>query len=478
MLFTSPVFLFLFLPIVLGAYFIARSTTVRNAILIVASMIFYCWGELPCAWIVVTSIIVNFTLAREIEKHRTTSVGKWLLALACALNLSSLAWFKYATFFAKAFNVCAPALNLQETVVPDVRLPLGISFFTFHCISYIVDVYRGTTPAQHSLPKMILYISFFPQLIAGPIVRYKDISQQLTTRTVNGALFAEGVERFIIGLSKKLLIANTLATPADQIFALDPTLWTMQTSWLALTCFGLQIYFDFSGYSDMAIGIALMFGFKLRENFNYPYISLSITEFWQRWHISLSTWFRDYLYLPLGGSQGAQWRTCVNMLAVFLLCGLWHGANWTFLVFGLYHGFYITLERSKIGQCLAAAPSGIRRLYFLFAFMTGLTFFRADNISDAFRLLALMFGLQSNPADAANLLTYLNAKVAFMIAVGLFGCTPIIGSLMKASLPRLSMPGFRMPAVSSRLAWVCTAWCLCIAEVAAGSYNPFIYFRF
>ena len=394
MVFSSPIFLFAFLPIVLALYFVV-GRRFHNVLLIIASLLFYAWGETIYILIMVSSILLNYVLAIMIQKGHDSGLdlrARTFLIIAVIANLCLLCYFKYANFLVDSldFILNAVRLNWLEVRLSPVHLPIGISFFTFHSLSYVIDVYRKVVTAQRNLVNMALYISFFPQLIAGPIIRYHDIAAQIENRNVTPDKFAYGIQRFIMGLGKKVLIANTLAMAADQVFAIPAAQLTTGLAWLGITCYTLQIYFDFSGYSDMAIGLGRMFGFEILENFNYPYISSSIREFWRRWHISLTNWFRDYLYIPLGGNRGTPARTYLNLLTVFFLCGLWHGASWTFVVWGLYHGAFLILERLKFGKLLNSAWSPVRHLYTILVFMVGWVFFRSDTLPYALEFLKAM----------------------------------------------------------------------------------------
>jgi len=345
MLFSYPTFLFGFLPIILTLYFLSPWKA-KNAILLTASLFFYAWGESFYVLVMIVSILSNHAFGIRIgrlssELPNENKKRKILLAYGVAVNLLLLGWFKYANFLFENINVALNWIDVDPIVIKDVHLPLGISFFTFQAISYLVDVYRNVTPAQPSRYKLGLYISLFPQLIAGPIVRYHDVAGQIEIRTHSIELFSSGVQRFVFGLAKKMLVANPLGLVADTVFAQSASDLSSPVAWLGIISYSLQIYFDFSGYSDMAIGLGRMFGFRFLENFNYPYISKSIQEFWTRWHISLSTWFRDYLYFPLGGSRCSSTRTYINLIIVFFLCGFWHGASWNFIVWGLIHGFFL-----------------------------------------------------------------------------------------------------------------------------------------
>src|SRR5215471_8104535 len=345
MVFSSPIFLFLFLPITLAVYFVLPKRA-RNTWLFAASLVFYGWGEPKFLAVMLASIICNFLLAQWIEKQGNRDRARRVLTLAVAINIGLLAFFKYTDFVVENLNTGLVDLGVRPLTVPSIALPIGISFFTFHALSYVIDVYRGDARALRNPIDMGLYISLFSQLIAGPIIRYHDIAAQLRERWVTRSMFARGVSRFITGLGKKVLIANTLAVPVDLIFTIPSDQLTGGLAWLGVICYALQIYFDFSGYSDMAIGLGLMFGFRFLEKFNYPYISQSITEFWRRWHISLSNWFRDYLYIPLGGNRRGRLRGYFNLVIVFLLCGLWHGASWPFVLWGTWHGLFLVAERA------------------------------------------------------------------------------------------------------------------------------------
>ena len=349
MVFSEPAFLFWFLPLLLGAYFLCPRAG-RNALLLAASLIFYAWGEGGFVLVMLASIGMNYAFGLLIERRVSTHKTCAALWLGIIANLLLLAAYKYTGFVSS--NLCG-LLRWWGVDTADplpVHLPIGISFFTFQAMSYLVDVHRRQVPAQRNPLHVALYISMFPQLIAGPIVRYRDIARQIVDRAVTRQGFASGIRRFAIGLGKKVIIANSLAWPADQIFTIPNHELTTAVAWWGVTCYTLQIYFDFSGYSDMAVGLGRMFGFEFMENFNYPYIARSMTDFWRRWHISLSTWFRDYLYIPLGGNRRGRARTLVNLALVFFLCGLWHGASWTFAIWGLYHGLFLILERRGGGN--------------------------------------------------------------------------------------------------------------------------------
>src|SRR5512145_47002 len=391
MLFTEPTFLFLFLPVLLGLYFLPF-TAHRNALLLGASILFYASGGGSFTWLMLGSIAFNYVVAIAISRASGTPRAFRLLVFAVVSNLLVLGVFKYANFAAQNVNALLGTLGWPALDVPKVLLPIGISFFTFHAISYVVDVYRHDASAQKSPTHAALYMLLFPQLIAGPIIRYHDIADQLASRNVELEGFAYGIRRFVIGLAKKVLVANVVAGPADRIFALPGAELTPAHAWLGLVCYSLQIYFDFSGYSDMAVGLGRMFGFRFPENFRYPYVADSVQGFWHRWHISLSTWFRDYLYVPLGGNRVSPARVYFNLVTVFFLCGLWHGASWNFVVWGLFHGAFLAAERVGLASAVARLWRPLRHAYLLVVVMIGWVFFRADTLSAALEYLRSLAG--------------------------------------------------------------------------------------
>lgn len=486
MVFSSPVFLFLFLPIVICIYFFLRNNAARNIFLLLASLFFYAWGEISFVWVMLFSIALNYVLAILISNASRALARKLLLAMAVFINIGILATFKYAAFLVENLNSLRHLIHRHELAVPTIALPLGISFFTFHALSYVIDVYRGQAKAQRNPINLALYISFFPQLIAGPIIRYHDVCDQLTQRDATVDKFAQGVRRFVTGLGKKMLIANTVAMAADKIFALPLNEVSPYMAWLGALSYTLQIYFDFSGYSDMAIGLGLIFGFRFLENFNYPYIAQSVREFWQRWHISLSNWFRDYLYIPLGGNRKGEARTCLNLLLVFFLCGLWHGASWTFVIWGLYHGLFLGLERLGWGKLLAMLTQPLRHAYTLLVVMIGWVFFRAESFQQAMTFIAAMFGRCD--ASAYNYsfasATVLDTRIVFIMLFGIIASTPIFRKLIFktenvggiSEPPKESSWSLRIAVI--RTAAISTIFALSTLEMISGTYNPFIYFRF
>jgi alginate O-acetyltransferase complex protein AlgI len=490
LLFTEPTFLFLFLPLLLALYFATSFTgstgsqehgAYGNWLLLIASVIFYAKGGGSFTWLMLSSIAFNYFMGIAVDRARDTGRAKLVLAFAVTVNLVVLGIFKYANFFADNVNTLFLALRVHPVVVPRVLLPIGISFYTFHAISYVIDVYRRDATAQKSPVHAALYLLLFPQLIAGPIIRYRDLADQLARRIVTVDDFAWGVRRFIIGLSKKVLVANTVAGPADKIFAMAPAELSTAHAWLALVCYTLQIYFDFSGYSDMAIGLGRMFGFRFPENFRWPYIAASIQEFWRRWHISLSTWFRDYLYVPLGGNRVSERRTYVNLVTVFFLCGLWHGASWNFVIWGLWHGTFLVVERVTntvrrtdrvpISPLAAFARRGLLHVYTMAVVMIGWVFFRADTLPDAVAFLKSLSGLVTPAPTTFTVQWYLTREVWLAIAAGVIGSMPWLPALARREPRGRTWPAL---ATASLMALLVAA----VMQMAARTYNPFIYFRF
>ena len=481
-LFTEPTFLFLFLPVLLALYFLPRSHEhgrYGNWLLLAASVLFYAKGGGSFTWLMLASIAFNYRVAIAIDRGRETPAASRLLAFAVGVNLAVLGVFKYANFFVDNLNEALLFLDEPRLAVPRVLLPIGISFFTFHAISYVVDVYRRQAVAQKSPVHAALYLLLFPQLIAGPIIRYRDIADQLPRRRVSLDDFARGVRRFVVGLAKKLLVANIVAGPADKIFAMPAAELSAAHAWLGVVCYTLQIYFDFSGYSDMAIGLGRMFGFRFPENFRYPYIAESVQEFWRRWHISLSTWFRDYLYVPLGGNRVAPARVYRNLVVVFFLCGLWHGASWSFVVWGLYHGSFLVLERLGLADRVARAWKPLRHLYLLLVVMVGWVFFRAPTLGAAIEFLSAMAGQGARAPTPFTAAWYLTPELCLALAAAAVGSVPVApmlarwrDRLLEASAPRALAMGVASTATLLLLLLAS------IMQVAARTYNPFIYFRF
>lgn len=490
MLFTQPTFLFLFLPVLLALYFATlrrEHAAYGNWLLLVFSVIFYATGGGWFTLLILASIAFNYSIAIAVDRARgsaTSPRAKALLAFAVAANLVVLGIFKYANFFADNVNTLLLLLRVRPVVVPRVLLPIGISFFTFHAISYVVDVYRRDATAQKSPVHAALYLLLFPQLIAGPIIRYRDLADQLARRIVTLDDFAYGVRRFVIGLAKKVLVANVVAGPADKIFGMPLTQVSTAHAWLAVVCYTFQIYFDFSGYSDMAIGLGRMFGFRFPENFRWPYIAQSIQEFWRRWHMSLSSWFRDYLYKPLGGNRVSPARTYVNLVTVFFLCGLWHGASWTFVVWGLWHGLFLVFER-LFGQSPTRPFTNSPILswpiwphvYTMLVVMVGWVFFRATTLEAAIGFLKTMAGLTAATPTPYTVQWYLTPELWLALVAGAVGSTPWVPALAR-SLAANRRPAALTTIEAASVVLLIVLLVASIMQVAAGTYNPFIYFQF
>ena len=476
MVFASPLFLLLFLPATLAAYF-ALPARFRNAVLLVASVAFYAWGEARYVPLVLGSVAFNWWMGMRIAGAAEHTQRRRRLALAVAGNLAALGVFKYANFAVANIDAIAPVLGASPIALAAIPLPLGISFFTFHAISYVVDVYKRTAAAQRSVPAFALYILLFPQLIAGPIIRYRDIAAQLVARDPNVSEFAYGVRRFVLGLGKKLLIANTLGQAADAVFAVPGSELGAALAWLGLVCYTLQIYFDFSGYSDMAIGLMRMFGFRILENFNYPYVARSVREFWRRWHISLSNWFRDYLYVPLGGNRRGTRRAYANLIVVFLLCGLWHGASWPFVLWGAWHGVFLILERAGLERSLSRHPA-LAHAYTLAAVMGAWVLFRCDTLAHALDYYRALLGLSAADPSLHPVAQHLNGILAVTLAVAVLFAAPLAPRLRAWRDRFARRPRAEWIAASADGAWMALVFVASASMLAAGTYNPFIYFRF
>lgn len=472
MLFSSTIFLYLFLPIVLFFNFIVfrKSRLLQNIFLLFASLFFYAWGEPKFVLVMMASIVVNWFFGLIISKKRDNkTISKLIIALDVVFNLSLLFVFKYLTFAGNVFNDIT-GMNLS---IPSIALPIGISFFTFQAMSYVIDVYRQKGEVQTNILYVGLYISFFPQLIAGPIVRYETIAYEIKNRKEAVDDFFNGFARFVVGLSKKVLLANSFAILADQAFdsAKNGDSISVMFSWLGAIAYTLQIFFDFSGYSDMAIGLGRMFGFHFLENFDYPYISTSITEFWRRWHISLGTWFRDYLYFPLGGSHCSKARNIFNLFVVWTLTGIWHGANFTFLAWGLMYFVLLVIEKlTGIHKKKGKVISVFKWFYTILFVVLGWVLFRASSISNAFVYLKSMFGLNGNVFSDGMFTGWFMQNLILLI-IGIILCTPVF-KILNNKTRNNNIIGF----VKSG-ALICL-FVLSIASLVSSSYNPFIYFNF
>lgn len=470
MLFASTVFIFAFLPAVLLLYYVVlkKFRTAQNILLLVASLLFYAWGEPKYVLIMILSIIVNYLFGLLVDKFRASKTkSRLVIALTVVFNLGVLYIFKYLMFTIENINSIA-GLHLS---VPNIVLPIGISFFTFQAMSYVIDVYREKGEAQKNPLNVGLYISFFPQLIAGPIVRYETVAYQIKHREESFEKFSEGVCRFIIGLAKKVLLANTMAVVADYAFDMPNSELTVVMAWVGAIAYTFQIFFDFGGYSDMAIGLGKMFGFDFLENFNYPYISLSVSEFWRRWHMSLGTWFRDYVYFPLGGSRvKSKARLVFNLFVVWSLTGIWHGANWTFLCWGLMYFVLLTIEK-LIGweKKYPDKMKILRRIYTLFFVVMGWVLFRAESIGDAGAYFATMFG-RGNLIDDTTIYYALNYIVYFVIAI--LVSTPIFKNISA------KVNGNNPAIVAFSTVGLFVLLVVSVSYIVKGAYNPFIYFNF
>lgn len=471
MVFSSSTFLIAFLPITVLLYYLVgvkltKNIKVKNLILLIASLIFYAWGEPVYIVLMIISIIFNFYIGKDIDaakKSGQTVLAKRNFIFSVVFNLAVLGFFKYFGFLIDNLN----ALLHTHIQAPQLALPIGISFYTFQIMSYVIDLYRGETEVQEHILPFALYISLFPQLIAGPIVKYRDISYQLENRKESLNKASQGVTRFIAGLAKKLILANTLGAVYSSVQATSASKISTATAWLGIICYTLQIYFDFSGYSDMAIGLGKIFGFRFNENFNYPYIADSVTDFWRRWHISLSTWFKEYVYIPLGGNRVKTPRVILNLLIVWLLTGLWHGAAWNFIIWGLYYGILLIIEKYLLSKVLSKVPKFIKHALTLILVMIGWVFFSAPSLAEAFKYLGAMFGANAF-ADAQS--SYIFGSNLILLIIGIFCATPIYKSIANKFNPE-SVDKFKVIAFPLLLI-------LCIIFMISETYNPFLYFRF
>ena len=510
MVFSSQVFVFIFLPVVfllntaVMAFAKGRPGFVRasNVLLLTASLVFYAWGEPVTVLLLIGEALFCWVATVLIEKR--PRLKKLWLALACVAVLGALCFFKYTGFAAGIVSALFPgnkqlyaaAYNLKQ-----IALPLGLSFYSFQILSYVIDVYRGGNGYCRNFFRMLLYVSFFPQLVAGPIVKYREIEEQLGKRSICAENAAKGARRFVVGLAKKLIIANTAALVADSVFAVEATSLSGEAAFLGAVFYVLQIYFDFSGYSDMAIGMGAMFGFKFNENFDHPYASLSVKEFWRRWHISLSSWFRDYLYIPLGGNRKGRARTVLNKFIVFFLTGLWHGANFTFILWGLWHGFFLFLEeilkpagdraaakKETLGgfaKAVVTVVATVLRLVYTLAVVTlGFVVFRSDTVSYGIQYVGRMFSFTGGLT--ADVLNALSPFTVFAAVVGVFAALPwrewagkyIASGKKGGKTLEKAKTGFGKAQTVVSFALALALFAVCALTLASSSYNPFIYFRF
>ncbi len=462
LLFSSFTFIFLFLPFsILGYYLIPNKA--KNIFLLCISLFFYAWGNIRYLILLLISICINYFFAILISSKKEKK--RMMFWLCIVFNIGILFYFKYFTF----------TLSLLERIlhfsIPShsIVLPIGISFYTFQGLSYVIDVYRQKTPANKNIIELGLYISLFPQLVAGPIVKYQDVYQQIKHRVSSIPTFAYGIERFIFGLSKKVMISNVLGEVSDKIFQSLSSGIDTPTAWLGILCYTFQIYFDFSGYSDMAIGLGSMFGFHFYENFNYPYISKSINEFWRRWHISLSSWFKEYVYIPLGGSRKG--NVYINLFIVFCITGLWHGAALTFIIWGLWHGMFVIIGKFKERHYKIQIPLCIQWFTTMLIVMIGWVFFRASSLSEAFHYLKILIGGSSVVQPQLQASYYLDGRICFTLLISIICSTPLFHSMNEQW--KMSTKYYLIKVI-----WLCILFIFCIVYLINNTYNPFIYFQF
>lgn len=467
MVFSSMIFLWIFLPLVLGLYYLLKEEY-RNYLLLIVSIIFYAWGEPIYIILMLLSITINYFIGILIDKKQNKRI---FLVLAIIVNLSILGYFKYFFSFANGMN---NVFGQELIVIKQIALPLGISFYTFQIMSYIIDLYRGEIKVQRNYFNLALYISFFPQLVAGPIVKYRDVEEQIEHRECCIGKIALGIKRFIYGLGKKVILSNSIAAVVDSIFAIPLEQLSVGWVWCGVALYTLQIYYDFSGYSDMAIGLGRMFGFEFVENFNYPYISTSIQEFWRRWHISLSTWFREYVYIPLGGNRKGKIRTYINLWIVFIVTGIWHGATLNFLLWGIWHGLFMFIERIGLGKLLEKNRFKlINHVYAMVVVMIGWAMFRCDSLAQAMETLQVMFDFKHVGSD---LMWYNVASIRSCVII-------LVGGGLAGPLQFL-FPKWRRQMYQSEkvsiIEFILQFFILGISIIllVSGQYNPFIYFKF
>ena len=464
MVFSSLIFLWIFLPLTLALYFLSPKKC-RNLLLLIASLLFYAWGEPVYVLIMILSIIINYVCGLYIRKDEKT-VSKKALVVGVIINLGLLGFFKYTGFLIENINLIT-GLNLKSDALP---LPIGISFYTFQSISYLVDIYRGVCLPQKNIIKMGLFISFFPQLIAGPILKYYNLAEQIDCRQTSWTKFNEGAKRFLLGLGKKVIIANIMAKTADEVFASNIADMSTLEVWIGIIAYHFQIYFDFSGYSDMAIGLGKMFGFQINENFNYPYLASSIKDFWRRWHISLSTWFKEYLYIPLGGNREGTFKTYRNLLIVFFMTGLWHGASWNYVVWGMWHGLFIVLEKLlPIEKFLRWRP--IQMIYAMMVVFCSWAFFRTETLTEAFAYLHRMFV----PYKIDETVVLWNRAFQIVLVLSILCCGLV--SALFTWLPMKETIKQKIVKIGTPLFCAVVTY-LSLLMLASNTYNPFIYFRF
>ncbi|MGC4088075.1 MAG: MBOAT family protein [Polyangiaceae bacterium] len=484
MVFSSLLFVFAFLPAFFALYYLAPAR-LKNAVALIASCLFYSWGAPSVLGILLVGLVVDYVIAKVIYGIESDTASsqrkrKLLVGLSVAINVGALLYYKYTNFFVDQLSAVSQLCSGPALHVAAITLPIGISFFTFHKISYVVDVYRKTSPPTKDFITFALYVLFFPQLIAGPIIRYHDVAEALASRKHELESLAYGAFRFSVGLAKKALLANQLAVTADLVFGENPASLTCLNAWLGVVCYSVQIYLDFSGYSDMALGLGHMVGIRFKENFDCPYRSLSVTEFWRRWHISLSSWMKEYLYVPLGGNRAGRARTYWNLWVVFLVSGLWHGANWTFVVWGAYHGTFLVLEKLFALRLAEKLPRFGRAAATFLIVMVGWVFFRASDMGYALRLLGRMSGLTAFHLDRSTLATaeVLSNRGTVALSVALVLSFAPLTAMGARLAERFREPRTSLPIACLRYAGALLCVLLSCASLSNSAYNPFIYFRF
>ncbi|MFL8673826.1 MBOAT family O-acyltransferase [Clostridioides sp. GD02404] len=469
MIFSSLIFLFLFFPLTLICYYLANPKY-TNVMLLLASIAFYAWGEPKYIFLMMLSIIANYIFGIKVSDSKDKKI--WVV-LSVIYNISILGIFKYSNFFVDNINFL---LNTNITI-PEIKLPLGISFFTFQIMSYVIDVYRNDAKVQRKLTNLALYISLFPQLVAGPIVRYQTVADDIEHREHNWYKFTQGVNKFVIGLGKKVILANQLGIIADDVFNKSSGDLSRLEVWLGVVCYTLQIFYDFSGYSDMAIGLGKIFGFDFLENFNYPYISQTVSEFWIRWHISLSTWFKDYVYFPLGGNRVSRLKLYRNLFIVWFLTGMWHGANWTFIIWGLYFGILISIEKAFLEKLLYKMPRIIRHMYLLFIVMIGWVFFRAEDLPKAIKFIGIMFGSGNYPLFS-NAFNVFVIEYWYVIVGAIILSTPIVEIIKSLVIKKNKNTLNNTVCQVANAAFIVACMFIVVVMLSSSTYNPFLYFRF
>ncbi|MEA3504714.1 MAG: MBOAT family O-acyltransferase [Bacteroidota bacterium] len=483
MLFSSLIFLYTFLPIVLLLYYFADKKY-QNKLLLIASLVFFAWGGVSYTLILISSLIINYISGVLINKFDGKSTAKVILTIGIILNLATLGVFKYASFVVENLNYLINLYSDYKIDDPGIILPLGISFYTFQAMSYIIDVYRKEAEVQKNFFKLALYISFFPQLIAGPIVRYQNIADQLTNRKKHLTNLSFGIQRFALGLGKKVLLANQFGLVADKAFSLPVMEINSSTAWIGVLAYTMQIYFDFSGYSDMAIGLGRMFGFNLPENFNFPYMAKSMREFWQRWHITLSVWFKNYLYFPLGGSKKGKNRTIINLLIIFFATSIWHGASWNFVIWGMTHGVFMMLERLGLGKIIEKMWRPFQHIYAMLIIIVTRVFFKADTFDYAWGYFTELFTFNFNEIHFLLSSDVLNIKFLIVSIIGILSSTHFWLFIEKKLNSRIRILNnelqYHIKIISNISISFIVAFSiiLCTMMLLNDSYNPFIYFRF